>query len=58
MKRSNLPYIFIAAAFILIIINFVSSAGEMDLGFWLRNIANVLLIVAMLFSIRDMGRNQ
>jgi len=53
MKKENLPLIIIIASLILIILNFIFTSDEMDIGFWMRNISNGLLIFAMFMTIRD-----
>jgi asparagine N-glycosylation enzyme membrane subunit Stt3 len=53
MNKDNLPLILIIVSFILIILNFIFTSDEMNSGFWLRVIGSVLLILAMVFTIRD-----
>lgn len=52
MKKSILPIILIVASVILIIVNIVTSEA-FDRGFWLRNLSSVLLIIAMILTIRS-----
>ncbi len=56
MKKTVLPIILIVASVILIIVNIVTSEA-FDRGFWMRNLSSVLLIVAMIFTIRSMKSN-
>ena len=53
MKKDNFPLIIIIVSFILIILNFIFTSDEMNLGFWLRIISSILLILAMYFTIRE-----
>ena len=53
MNKNNLPLILIILSFILIILNFIFTSDEMNAGFWLRVSGSVLLILAMIFTIRD-----
>lgn len=53
MKKDNLPLIIIIVSFLLIILNFIFTSDEMNLGFWLRIILSILLILAMYFTIRE-----
>ena len=53
MKKSLLPIILIVASVILIIVNIVTSEAY-DRGFWMRNVSSILLIVAMLFTLKSM----
>jgi len=52
MKKQILPSILIIASVIMIIINSVMSE-EMDNGFWMRNVSSVLLIFAMILTLRS-----
>jgi asparagine N-glycosylation enzyme membrane subunit Stt3 len=58
MKKDNLPLIIIIASLILIILNFIFTSDEMNSGFWMRIIGSVLLILAMILTIRDRKRNK
>ena len=49
--NKNLPLILIVASSILIAINFLF-AEEKDWGFWLRILSSVLVIIAMLFTLK------
>ena len=53
MIKKYIPFIIVAVCSILILINFIFENDSMDQGFWLRNIANILLIFAMVMIIRD-----
>ncbi|UQD56535.1 hypothetical protein [Flavobacterium sp. K5-23] len=53
MKKDNLPLILIVASLILIVLNFIFPSDEMNLGFWMRIIGSVLVIIAMALKIRD-----
>ena len=53
MKKDNLPVILIIVSCMLIILNFIFTSDEMNLGFWLRITGSVLLIIAMALTIRD-----
>ena len=53
MKKYNLALILIIVSFILIILNFIFTSDEMNLGFWSRITGSVLLIIAMALTIRD-----
>ena len=52
MKKENLPLIIIIASLILIVLNFIFTSDEMDLGFWMRILSSGLIILAMLLTIR------
>jgi len=51
--KKNLPLILIIVSIILIILNFIFTSDTMDIGFWLRILSSGLLILAMIFTIRD-----
>ncbi len=53
MKKDTLPLILIIVSFVLIILNFIFTSDEMNSGFWLRVTGSVLLILAMVLTIRD-----
>jgi len=53
MKKDTLPLILIIVSFVLIILNFIFTFEEMKSGFWLRVTGSVLLILAMVLTIRD-----
>lgn len=53
MKKKNLPLILIIVSVILIILNFIFTSDEMNLGFWLRISSSGFLILAMIFTIRE-----
>ncbi|MBC8755537.1 hypothetical protein H2O64_12740 [Kordia sp. YSTF-M3] len=52
MKKSILPILLIVASVILIVVNFIAS-DEMDRAFWMRTVSSVLLIFAMILTIRS-----
>lgn len=52
MKKAILPIILIIASVILIIFNIVTTEAY-DKGFWMRNLSSILLIVAMLLTMRS-----
>ena len=52
MKKNNSPLILIIVSFILIFLNFIFTSDEMNLGFWLRISGSILLISAMVITIR------
>jgi len=51
--KQKFPLILIWISIILIILNFIFTSDNMDTGFWLRIVTSVLLILAMIFTIRD-----
>ena len=53
MKKDTLPLILIIVSSVLIILNFIFTSEEMKSGFWLRVTGSVLLILAMVLTIRD-----
>tara|TARA_R110000744_G_scaffold55307_7_gene116874 strand:- start:786 stop:1001 length:216 start_codon:yes stop_codon:yes gene_type:complete len=58
MRKINYPLLLIIASAIWIIVSFISSYDKMDLGFWGRVISLILLILAMVITIRDNKKNQ
>ncbi|MFK7748178.1 MAG: hypothetical protein AB8B65_07300 [Kordia sp.] len=52
MKKSILPLILIVASVVMIVVNIVSS-DDFDRGFWMRSISSILLIFAMILTIRS-----
>ncbi|WP_158269196.1 hypothetical protein [Kordia periserrulae] len=52
MKKSILPLLLIIASVILIIVNLVTSENY-DRGFWMRSLSSILLIFAMILTIRS-----
>ena len=52
MIKKSLPIILIIASIILIIINVVTT-NEFDNGFWMQTLSSVLLIFAMIVTIRQ-----
>ncbi|APG65957.1 hypothetical protein LPB136_11545 [Tenacibaculum todarodis] len=53
MKKNNLPVILIIISTVLIILNFMFTSDDMNLGFWLRILGSVFLIITMLLVIRN-----
>ena len=53
MKNNKLPIILIIASTILILFNFIDSGNEMDKGFWMRIVSSLLLILAMVLTIKN-----
>ncbi|WP_179315201.1 hypothetical protein [Winogradskyella undariae] len=49
--KKNLPLIVIIASTILIIVNFIMS-DEIDRGFWMSTLSSVLIIIAMISTIK------
>lgn len=58
MRKINYPLLLIIASAIWIIVSFISSWDKMDFGFWGRVISLILLILAMVITIRDNKKNQ
>ncbi len=56
MIKRNLALIIIAVSLILILVNILFTSDQMDLGYWLRIVAVIFLILAMLVSIWDNGK--
>lgn len=56
MKKTLLPVILIIASVVLIIVN-LATAEEYNQGFYMRILSSVLLIVAMLFTMRALKKN-
>lgn len=52
MKKQILPIVLIVASVIMMIINFVMSE-EMNRGFWMRNVSSILLIFAMILTLKS-----
>jgi hypothetical protein len=57
MIKKSLPIILIIASIILIIINVVTT-NEFDNGFWMQTLSSVLLIFAMIVTIRQKKKNR
>ncbi|WP_224490962.1 hypothetical protein [Robertkochia flava] len=53
MKKEHLPFILITICLILIILDLTFNSDEMDLGFWLRMVANSFIILGMIGRIRE-----
>ncbi|MDO6602416.1 hypothetical protein SAMN03080594_103193 [Arenibacter palladensis] len=58
MRKINYPLLLIIASTILIIVNFINSWDKMDFGFWGRIISLILLILAMVITIRETKKNK
>lgn len=52
MKKENIPLLLIIGSLMLIILNFMFASNEMDVEFWMRIVSSVILIIAMLLTIR------
>jgi len=52
MKKSLLPLLLIIASVVLIIVNIATSEAY-DRGFWMRSVSSILLILAMILTIRS-----
>ncbi|MGH1384199.1 hypothetical protein [Kordia sp.] len=57
MKKSLLPLILIVASVVLIAVNIVNS-DAFDRGFWMRSVSSILLIFAMILTIRSQQKSQ
>lgn len=58
MKKENFPLLLIILSILLIIMNFIFTSNEMNTGFWLRIITCILIILAMVVTIRDRNGKQ
>ncbi|RAJ09006.1 hypothetical protein LV92_03224 [Arenibacter echinorum] len=58
MRKINYPLLLIIASAIWIIVSFISCWDKMDFGFWGRVISLILLILAMVITIRDNKKNR
>ena len=56
MKKNNLSLIVIVASLVLIVLNIIFTSNNMNIGFWLRILAMVLLIIQMVLNIRKRKR--
>jgi hypothetical protein len=52
MSKKGLPIIVIIASSLLVIVN-VATTDEFDNGFWMQSLSSILLIVAMLFTLKS-----
>jgi len=50
--KKNVPLFVIIGSAILMLTNFILSE-EFDLGFWMRTLSSILIIIAMALTIRD-----
>lgn len=57
MKRNLLPCLLIAVCCILITVDLYVHAATADLGLWLRILTNLLVIMAMAYTLRDQARS-
>ncbi|MEM6685941.1 MAG: hypothetical protein AAF617_09185 [Bacteroidota bacterium] len=57
MKKSLLPLLLIIASVILIIVNIATSEAY-DKGFWMRSLSSILLIVAMILTIKSQQKTK
>ncbi|WP_157588797.1 hypothetical protein [Psychroserpens burtonensis] len=55
MKKNNVPAVLITASILLIVVN-VATTNEFDNGFWMQTLSSVLLILAMLLTIRNRNK--
>lgn len=55
MKKNNLPIILIIASTLLILLN-VATTNEFDNGFWMQTLSGIVLIIAMLVTIRNRNK--
>lgn len=55
MKKNNLPVILIIASTLLILLN-VATTNEFDNGFWMQTLSGIVLIIAMLVTIRNRNK--
>lgn len=58
MKNQKGPLAIIIASLLLIILNFAfASSDDINWGFWMRILSGVLVICAMILTIRDRKKN-
>ena len=55
MKKNNLPVILIIASTLLILLN-VATTNEFDNGFWMQTLSGIVLIIAMVVTIRNRNK--
>jgi ribose/xylose/arabinose/galactoside ABC-type transport system permease subunit len=55
MKKNNVPAVLIIASILLITLN-AATTDEFDNGFWMQTLSGVLLILAMLLTIRNRNK--
>ncbi|WP_183114799.1 hypothetical protein [Flagellimonas pelagia] len=58
MKSKVLPVTLIILSGILVVLNFILESEDMDFGFWMRISSSVLLILAMIITIRAQKQRQ
>lgn len=56
MKKQTIYIVLILLGTALIISNFLWASETMDAGFWLRIISNVLVVLAMSFSLVELRK--
>ncbi|MFD1314469.1 hypothetical protein [Namhaeicola litoreus] len=52
MDKKRVAIFVLFACVILIILNVIFTRDEMGVGFWLRIVSGILLIIAMFFSLK------
>ncbi|MFT5848773.1 hypothetical protein [Psychroserpens sp.] len=52
MSKKGLPIIVIIASSLLVIVN-VATTDEFDNGFWMQSLSSILIIIAMLFTLKS-----
>lgn len=57
MVKRTLPATLIVVCSILIVIDLLLHSGEMGIGLWLRILTNLLVIMAMAYTLRDQARS-
>jgi hypothetical protein len=55
MKKNNLPVILIIASTLLILLN-IATTNEFDNGFWMQTLSGIVLIIAMVATLRDRNK--
>lgn len=58
MRSKVLPGALIIFSGILIVLNFILESEDMDFGFWMRISSSVLLILAMIITMRAQKQRQ
>ena len=56
MKRKKLSLLIIIASAILIAINFIFISEDMGLGFWMRILSSLMIILAMYITIKEQDK--
>jgi hypothetical protein len=52
MSKKGLPIIVIIASSLLVTVN-VATTDEFDNGFWMQSLSSILIIIAMLFTLKS-----